>query len=161
MVTAKGKAQETCAAWLPSLFLAIPFLWYFRPEFPHIGFCLDICGYVVLAFLTAILETAARPPDNGTLETDARIRRLEESIKDWRGILFLSAGSYLVWAIYWLQTLWIVAGLTVEANADKWLLGSVTAIKVVIFSLWVMMGPIAAIFNGLKAHQDRLVALSD
>src|ERR1044071_2685635 len=50
------------ASWLPSTVLAIPFLWNFRPEFPHAGYTFDIVGYGVLAFATVVFWRAAALP---------------------------------------------------------------------------------------------------
>jgi len=157
MAWAKGRSEKmrwACAC-LPSVFVAAPFLWNFRPEIPHIGFCIDVGSYSLLAFLTAMLEDAARLPRND-LHATIRNRHIEESIKDWRNLLFIAATSYLVLAVYWLQLLWTIAGLTVRLDSEKWLFGIVMSVKVLIFSVFVLTGPIASIFRGLKTHQEQL-----
>jgi hypothetical protein len=104
--------------------------------------------------LTAFLDDATTHNEDGRQAVN--VRRLEESIKDWRGILFISATSYLAVAIYWLQLLWTIAGVTVASAQEKWFFGTAMSVKVVVFSIFVMIGPVAAMARGLKRQQDRL-----
>lgn len=147
-------------ACLPSIVLSIPFLWNFRPEMPHIGYCLDMAGYSLLAFLTSTLTDAARVHKTDQMSVASRIRRLEESIKDWRSILFVSATTYMVLAIYWLQLVWMMARQTVQDDGEQWLFGTTISVKLVVLSFFVLVGPIAAIFRALKTQQDELAELS-
>ena len=150
----RTEKRKSLAAWLPSAVLAIPCLWYFRPEFPHLGFTLDIASYSLLSFVTWELhQTIARGPGrHGSLS--AQRSRAEESVKDWRGVLFFAASSYLVLAIYWLQLIWTVVDKTVEAPGERWLLGSVMTFKFVFYSILVLAGPLGMVYRIFKALQD-------
>jgi hypothetical protein len=158
----KFGTMYTMLAWLPFAVLMFPFLWYFKPEFPHAGVLFGIVGYAFLAFLTAFLENAVMiPPEvaHKAVPRRAKIRRLEEAIKDWRAILFISATTYVVVIIYWLQMLWQVAGIIVTDPAEKFLFGNAMVASVLYFSLFVVTGPIWSLFKGLKNHQIQLFEL--
>jgi uncharacterized membrane protein YqjE len=153
--------KRTVIAWLPFTILALPFLWNFRPEFPHAGYLLGIVGYAFLAFLTAFLENTVSVPQSprASAPKRAQIRRLEEAIKDWRAILFVSATTYIVVMIYWLQMLWQVVGLIVTDPREKFFLGNAMVGGVLLFSIFVVIGPIWTLFRALKNHQLRLFEL--
>jgi hypothetical protein len=156
---AADRKRKIRATWLPFLLATVAFLPYFLPEYPHVGFCLDIGAYTVLAGLTAVLEDASRPPDR-TLQTAAHLQQLAESVKEWRSILFISTTSYLVLAVYLLQLLWTISAHAVKSPREVWILGTVMSGKVVIFSILVMLGPITTIFRGMRAHQQQFLTLS-
>jgi hypothetical protein len=149
------KRGKIHAAWLSNL-AALLFLGNFRPEFPHVGFCLDIAGYSLLAFLTVFLQDPTPLPEFDPKDR-ASIQHLEDSIKESRSVLFIAGTSYLVLAIYWLQLLWTIAGLTVHSDSEKWIFGTTMSVKVVIFSLFVGIGPLTTLFRNLRRRQEQLL----
>lgn len=155
----RNRDSNTVASWLPFCVLALPFLVNFRPEVPHFGYAFDIFGYAVLAFLTAFLEKASQIPVEATdasVPRDARIRRLEEGIKDWRGALVFAVTAYILVMMYWINLQVPLAQAVVTERREVFLATNIQIAKIFIFSIFVFIGPLHAMLAGIRDQQGKV-----
>jgi hypothetical protein len=123
------------------------------------GFIGDLGFYQLLAFATVFLDRASQVPaiiTDPTVLQPARVRRLEEAVKDWRGFLFLAVSTAIIAIVTWMPLGWTFADHLVTAKKEQWIVGNTFAAKIAILCVFVLVGPLWAIVRALNRYQDTL-----
>jgi len=105
---------------------------------------------VLVSFITAWLHL--KQDDLSYIEDydfpfESRLERLKASTTLWQQISIYGSAGYLAFVLTWIYVLWQLAPYIVTDRRDIFLLNSVAALEGLIFTVFVILGPLKEAFQ--------------
>ena len=142
-------AKLICS-WLPIAIVGPSTAFLFPPERPHFGILSGSFAIVMVSFITAWLHLTQDDLSylqNKDLPFESRLERLKASATFWQQISIYSSAGYMAFVVTWIYVLWQLAPYIVIDRRDIFLLNSVAAFEVLIFTVFVILGPLKEAFQ--------------
>jgi len=134
-------------------------LFAFLPERPHMWVVETTLAYSVLSFLTVLLRISRGPAqyiNDSTLSFQGRLERLKANVSLWRQITICGTFGYLVLAIVEMIVVWNVALVMVSNRGEQILLFNVSLCSLLLYSVFVVLGPLKEAFGLTVEHIQKL-----
>lgn len=137
-------------SWLPMAIVGPITAFLFPPERPHLGILSGSFAIVLVSFITAWFHL--KRDDLSYLEDydfpfESRLARLKASAILWQQISIYGSAGYLAFVISWVYVVWQLSPYIVTERKDIFLLSSVSAFEVLIFTVFVILGPLKEAFQ--------------
>lgn len=139
-------------------------LFAFRPERPHMWVIETTFAYSILSFLTVLLRINKRPlgyTNYSSISFQGHIEYLKAKISLWRQITICLSLGYLVLAIVDITIVWHVNQVMVSDRGDQILLFNVSLCSLLLFSLFVVIGPLLESFMRTNENIEELSTIKN
>lgn len=162
MRQARGRGWYSVLSFGPLAIIGFFCSFWFPPESPHMGVLSFVVGYCLLSFVTTWLRLCR--PEAGYINEEGvplaiRLERLKATITLWQTIAMSGTMGYIALVIAWIAFVWKLTSYIVTNAAEQFLLGQAFFAEVAIFSLLVIIGPLAEAFGAVRASIAQLTEI--
>lgn len=155
-----AKSIGACLPLILSGWFSVQYI--FKPEYPHANITTWVLAYCGISVITIWIRYAGKKIDylhKPEVALEARLEAIKTHINIWQTFTIAISVAYIAILGVWFDKAWTNVESIVSSKQDKFLISSTLVYEIIIFSFYVIIGPIRESFSKTLIMSERFAEI--